>query len=388
MLFRKQPRVAVLARREDAGPSAVQADVWAVLEQLTQDLPTTDQAADQMKLLLKAVRQSLQADIVLCCSGCGVEPTLSIGNEKMPANWCEDFAGRALQAVAQTNRDLLHFAEERLPQSHPADPQGLLMARLSKSRALWVMALRFSSTRPFAPSDAGALSLARQIFLNHRQHSRVYEKLKGTLVDTIGCLTAALDAKDPHARGHSERVARIAARLGSEMGLASRVIGDIHLAGLLHDIGKVSVADELLCKPDQLTPEEFAALQKHTISGDKIIASVQQLEHIRPGIRHHHERFDGRGYPDGLAGQQIPLLGRLLAVADACEAMSSDRPYRAALPPEQIDAILSAGAGTQWDPDIIAHFRACRREVYSMCRHGRDVLIPLASGGKGVGGHG
>ena len=105
------------------------------------------------------------------------------------------------------------------------------------------------------------------------------------------------------------------------MGLASRVIGDIHLAGLLHDVGKVSVADELLCKPGQLTPEEFAALQKHAISGDKIIASVPQLEHLRPGIRHHHERFDGRGYPDGLAGQQIPLLARLLAVADACDAM-------------------------------------------------------------------
>src|SRR5205807_92529 len=122
--------------------------------------------------------------------------------------------------------------------------------------------------------------------------------------------------------------------------------------------------------PGVLSEEEFTQLREHVLIGDRIVSMVKQLAHVRTGVRNHHERYDGQGYPDRLPGKQIPLLARLLAVADACDAMMSARPYRPALPPSRIDATMMEGAGTQWDPAIVAHFMDCRQELYSICQRG------------------
>jgi HD-GYP domain-containing protein (c-di-GMP phosphodiesterase class II) len=186
----------------------------------------------------------------------------------------------------------------------------------------------------------------------------------------VRCLTAAIDAKDPHTRGHSERVARIAVRLGKQMGLPPVVLSDLYLAGLLHDIGKIGIRDSVLRKPGRLTGEEFEHIKQHPVIGDRLVSNIRPLEHLRPGVRHHHERWDGGGYPDGQAGERIPLQARILAVADSCDAMMAARPHRPGLPPERIDSVLVEGAGSQWDPDIVAQFMTCRHELYSVCQRG------------------
>jgi HD-GYP domain-containing protein (c-di-GMP phosphodiesterase class II) len=196
------------------------------------------------------------------------------------------------------------------------------------------------------------------------QHLQSVTRLKETLVGLVRCLTRVVDAKDPCTCGHSERVARIGVRIGRQMGLSEKVTNDVYLAGLLHDVGKIGVRDAVLLKSGTLSAEEMAHIQEHVLIGDHIVAEIPQLAHLRLGIRHHHERFDGQGYPDHLAGEDIPLLARILAVADACDAMMSTRRYRAALTPPQIDATMDRLGGVQWDPKITEAFMACREQIY------------------------
>jgi HD-GYP domain-containing protein (c-di-GMP phosphodiesterase class II) len=243
-------------------------------------------------------------------------------------------------------------------------PQSAVLVRVGQSRPAWLVAVSLEPKHHFQPGDLDLLSLARRLLLNQGRHNHLRACLKDSLVGLVRALTATLDAKDPCTAGHSERVARIGVLLARRLGLSDRQVSDVFVAGLLHDVGKIGIADEVLRKPGQLTGEELAAVREHVIIGDRILGAMPQLGHLRPGVRHHHERYDGRGYPDGLAGPDIPLLARLLAVADSCDAMMSSRRYRQALPPPEIDAILRQGSGTQWDPEIIDLFMACRPQIY------------------------
>jgi putative nucleotidyltransferase with HDIG domain len=194
-------------------------------------------------------------------------------------------------------------------------------------------------------------------------NARLYSDLKELLFGVIRALTAAIDAKDPYTSGHSERVARIAVRLAEELGMPANQRSDLYLMGLLHDIGKIGVDDAVLKKTGPLTPEEYRAIQSHVEIGVHILADLKKLNHLLPGVRHHHESLDGTGYPCGLAGDAIPLEARILAVADSFDAMSSTRPYRRRLTPLQIDEILRKGAGVQWDPRIIDALFASRLDI-------------------------
>jgi HD-GYP domain-containing protein (c-di-GMP phosphodiesterase class II) len=220
--------------------------------------------------------------------------------------------------------------------------------------------------------------LARRMLLNHRRQMQSYEQLRESLFGLIRCLTAAIDAKDPCTCGHSERVARIAVRLGRQMKLSASMLSDLYLAGLMHDVGKIGIRDSVLLKAGPLTEEERLHMQEHPVIGDRLLSAVGPLLHLRPGVRNHHERFDGKGYPDRLAGHNIPLIARVLAVADSCDAMMATRHYRPALAPERIDAIMAEGAGTQWDGEVIQHFLACRHELYSICQRGLGNSVALA----------
>src|SRR5262249_43534666 len=160
---------------------------------------------------------------------------------------------------------------------------------------------------------------------------RRYQELKELLVGLTRSLTAAIDAKDAYTFGHSERVGRIAVELGRELGLAEDELSDLYLAGLLHDIGKIGIRDEVLGKQGPLSAEEMNHLKQHPRIGYAILAELHPIHHLLPGVLHHHERIDGGGYPEGLKGTAIPFLARILAVADAYDAMSTNRPYRPAL---------------------------------------------------------
>jgi diguanylate cyclase (GGDEF)-like protein/putative nucleotidyltransferase with HDIG domain len=174
--------------------------------------------------------------------------------------------------------------------------------------------------------------------------------------DVLQGLVIAVDTKDRYTKRHSEDVARYAVFLARRMGLDDETCETIRLAGLLHDIGKIGIPDVVLRKPSKLTADEFAMFQQHVALGDAIVRDVPNLEMVRAGIRHHHERWDGRGYLEGLEGEEIPLIGRLLAVADAFSAMTTTRPYRKALPVEEAIKRLEDAAGTQLEESIVTAF--------------------------------
>lgn len=176
--------------------------------------------------------------------------------------------------------------------------------------------------------------------------------------DVICAWGRAVDAKDPYTQAHSERVAQYALAVGREMGLPERELWVLLVAARLHDIGKIFVRDDILSKPGRLTDEEFAHLRRHAEWGARILSGIRQFAAVAKIVRSHHERWDGGGYPDGLAGAAIPRLSRILAVVDAFDAMTSDRSYRAAFSPDEARRRIREGAGAQFDPEAVQAF--CR----------------------------
>ena len=175
----------------------------------------------------------------------------------------------------------------------------------------------------------------------------------GSLLATF---SAALDARDPYLRGHSVRVTSIAESLARRLGWRAERIDALRLGGSLHDVGKIAVNESVLCKPGPLTDEELAEIRTHPVAGARLIEGVDDLRPALPYVLHHHERWDGAGYPHGLAGEEIPIEARLLGVADAFDAMTSVRSYRPALSVEQALAELQRCAGSQFDPELAGTF--------------------------------
>jgi HD-GYP domain-containing protein (c-di-GMP phosphodiesterase class II) len=170
-------------------------------------------------------------------------------------------------------------------------------------------------------------------------------------------------------------VARLSVRLAREVGCDSEELNTIYLSGLLHDIGKIGIDDNVLRKPGPLTPAELEHIKTHPDLGCRILDGVKQLDQVLPVVRHHHEAWDGSGYPDGLKEAESPFLARIVAVADSIDAMSSDRPYRKGIPDDKLDQILREGAGRQWDPQIIAAVFRAREDLRSI---GQDERRPLS----------
>ncbi|MCS6777067.1 MAG: diguanylate cyclase, partial [Chthonomonadaceae bacterium] len=182
--------------------------------------------------------------------------------------------------------------------------------------------------------------------------------------EVLDALVTAVDNKDSYTRRHSEDVTRYALWTAEEIGVSEEMLHRIRVGGLLHDVGKIGVPAEILCKPGRLTDEEYEVLQRHTRLGALIVGAIPGMEDIVDAVRSHHERWDGRGYPDGTAGEDTPFLGRLLAVADAFSAMTTDRPYRKGLSLETAIAEIQKHSGTQFDPTIAQAFlRALHRHL-------------------------
>jgi HD-GYP domain-containing protein (c-di-GMP phosphodiesterase class II) len=234
----------------------------------------------------------------------------------------------------------------------------------------WLVAINPLDERLISEADLERLQYVASLIATQLANARIYADLKGLLFGVIRGLTAAIDAKDPYTSGHSERVARIAARLGEELGMSPAQRSDLYLTGLLHDVGKIGIDDQVLKKNGPLTPEEHRQIQLHVEIGVKILKDLKKLNHILPGVKHHHESLDGTGYPDHLSGNDIPLEARILAVADAFDAMSSNRPYRRRLSLAQIDKIFQDGRNTQWDPDVIDALFACRSDIEAIRQKG------------------
>ncbi|MBM4089210.1 MAG: HD-GYP domain-containing protein [Planctomycetes bacterium] len=216
-----------------------------------------------------------------------------------------------------------------------------------------------SSHDEFGSVEAGMMSTVASILATHTRNHELFHEKEDLFLAAVRSLVSAIDAKDAYTCGHSERVALFSRRLGEEFGLDVAVCHQLYLGGLLHDVGKIGVQDATLSKRGRLTEEEFSEIKKHPVRGWEILVELENLTYVWPAVVHHHEHFDGSGYPDALAGDEIPLVARILAVADTYDALTSDRPYRQGMTQERAEAILREGAGTQWDPVVVdAMFQA------------------------------
>jgi putative nucleotidyltransferase with HDIG domain len=183
---------------------------------------------------------------------------------------------------------------------------------------------------------------------------RAAEENRHLFLSSIQMLAGAVDEKDPYTKGHSDRVTRYSLVIAKELGLTSEEQEKIRISAQLHDVGKIGIEDRILKKPGALTPEEYEIMKQHTTKGASILRPVEMLKEMIPGIELHHESLDGRGYPHGLKGEQVPLMPRIITVADTFDAMTTNRPYQAAMDPEYVIRIINSLANTKFDPRVVA----------------------------------
>lgn len=252
-------------------------------------------------------------------------------------------------------------ADQISPETAPLAPPGsqsILVGRLS-TRGKLLGLIVVSSLKRGAFYEAGSMELFVDITNQAAvaiDNAEMYKRLESTFWSTIRSLAEAIDAKDSYTRGHSDRVADYAEALARRLDLEEEMLNAVRCAGYLHDTGKIGIPDAILLKPGKLTNDEYSQIMNHPILSHKIIEPVNFPYDVKPLVRHHHERIDGSGYPDGLVGDEIPLGARIIGVADAYEAMTSDRPYRKALSRTTAMEELKRCAGTQFDVELVDTF--------------------------------
>jgi HD-GYP domain-containing protein (c-di-GMP phosphodiesterase class II) len=373
--FEQSRQVSTLSNRLDNYAACVthNFEELTLLRSLAQQIEICDIRSgmtDVADSILPALRDIIGAETVLLIEArpTGIAIAAAAGeyreNEAKLATILEHFGPNADHRPAVVN---LGFQPAIDQMQYGA--QNFILARVSKGHEHfgWLLAL---DRRPhvvagaagcfgegeFGTSEAGLLQAAATMLSAQAYNSRAYLQIQHLLIGIIRAMINVIDAKDAYTWGHSDRVALISKQIAASLGLDQHEQERIYMAGLLHDVGKIGVPDEVLGKTGRLNDEEFAKIKRHPQIGCAILQHLKQLDFILPGVLHHHESFDGRGYPDGLCGEEIPLPGRIIAVADAYDAMTSDRPYRPGMTTEKAESILKSGAGKQWDGKVLDAF--------------------------------
>ncbi len=365
--FARTPQAAAAARTDS--------NDRLLAARLIRRMRISDSPEQFQELALKALRSVLQAAAVAWVPRSSGEPVIMVG--EVPGIKPRDFRN-FLPTNLASNVHVDNNASD--------DPNGAIkgiavVASDSQSVTGWIVAINLLDGRPFASNEVELLKPIASILGTQRINNRVYGDLKDMLFGIIRALTAAIDAKDHYTSGHSERVARIAVRLAKELGMPASQRGDLYLMGLLHDVGKIGIDDEVLKKSGPLTPDERRLIQSHVAIGVKILSDLKKLRHLLPGVASHHESFDGSGYPEKLAGENIPFVARILAVADSFDAMSSCRPYRQRMPLTKIYDIFRAGSNQQWDPKVVEALFAARADIENIRSTGLgDSLVVAVEG--------
>jgi len=220
--------------------------------------------------------------------------------------------------------------------------------------------------------------MSQQLLAYDRENRGLYESLERGYLETILALANSIDSKDAYTRGHSQRVGDMAAEIGRELSLTEQEVKQLRYAGILHDIGKIGIAENILCKQTQLTPEEMSVMREHPAIGASIVGPVSFLGTARDAVRSHHEKWNGTGYPEGLKGQAIPLIARVVACADTWDACTSTRPYQRAMGPQAAMEVMNRLRGVSLDPDVVD---ALRRVLEKKGALGEPAVrpVPLAS---------
>jgi HD-GYP domain-containing protein (c-di-GMP phosphodiesterase class II) len=334
-------------------------DPWLVLESLLLQLSDTESTNHSVGAAVEAAKSAVHADVAYWFSKSSNKVSGMHADRSFTAEQAAQVAKQLLTRMPAGGESLRWVNPDA--QRRESHPEAALIACDSRTQGA-IVVLSFNPERRFDDGDTKAVRMSMKMLLAQRAQAQI--GTKSLLNGLLHCLTTVIDAKDPYTSGHSERVARIAVLLVKEMGLGESISGDVYLAGLLHDVGKIGLRDEILQRPGKLSTEEMEEVRRHPVIGERIVASIRPFDRLRPAVRHHHEQFNGRGYPDGLAGENIPIIARILAVADACDAMMSPRRYRSARSPYEIDAVFNAESGRQFDPQVVRAFMAVRHEIY------------------------
>ncbi|MDL2274668.1 response regulator [Desulfosarcina sp. OttesenSCG-928-G10] len=285
-----------------------------------------------------------------------VTPTIIGSDPLMVAD--DPGVNRLIQVVSREEKPLLIADTGTMPDIS-GDIRSLMLVPLKIRDKVFGVLVSYGrhTTGQFTEKNLHYMS-----FMAHKagyaiENIALYENIYDNLFATLYAFVRAIEVRDPYTQQHSIRVTRIAIAMCKEMGGSTEEQDILNVAARLHDIGKIGVRDHILLKPDQLTPEEFLVIREHPIIGADIVQRLGLWDREKNIIRWHHERYDGCGYPDGLAGEDIPMLARILSVADVYDAIASDRAYRKKMTEDHILQLMMAGAGTQFDPGVIESFR-------------------------------
>lgn len=279
-----------------------------------------------------------------------------------PEFWQGELFSAVAAWVAQNEEPLvMETGETKMFHEFPPLPDSIrsyiAFPLRTPQRTIGVLNLvRARDKHPFSNVDLEIVNvLASQASISV-ENVRLYQNIHDNYLKTIRAFALAVEAKDRYTHGHSENVMKYTIVIGKRLGLSEDDLENVKYAGLLHDVGKIGMSELILNKPGRLTPAEFDEIKKHPTLGANIIADVPFLRPLVPMVLHHHEFYDGSGYPSGIKGEEIPFGARILAVADAYEAMTSDRPYRRSLSSQAAMEILTSGKGRQFDPNIVDTF--------------------------------
>jgi HD-GYP domain-containing protein (c-di-GMP phosphodiesterase class II) len=258
-----------------------------------------------------------------------------------------------------------------------------LMCAPLKSKDAVVGIIRLGSEEPinYTAEDLKLFTTMSSLAAVAIENAGLYEQLKEAFYTTVYTLAETIEKRDPYTGNHTKRVMEYSLAIGRTLGLGEEDMSRLQLGAILHDIGKIGVRDNVLLKDSGLNDEEFGQIKKHPVYGEEIIGSIKSLKTAVPGVRQHHEKFNGRGYPDGIAGEDIDITARIIAVADSYDAMTTDRPYRKGLTTEVAFEELRKFSGTQFDPDVVDAFFASDVVEAYFTANTRSKIFTLNSGG-------
>ena len=330
-----------------------------LIHELSQSLTLSDDPTPVIRTLLDELQPCIEADSLAIYiqegTGSDSESVLEFAGQSYDRTWLNELADRVtnLSSGGGGRSQSISIANHFDPGT--GQPIHVVVVTIGRNTTYlgYMVAIRSVSGREFGTGEADLMKSTSMMLGVHLINQRQYQELQTMFDGVIQSLASALDAKDAYTRGHSSRVADLSVELAKRLGYNEQQLANIRMGGLLHDIGKIGIDDAVLRKPGRLTDEEFEQIKKHPGIGYDILKGIHSFASILPIVRNHHESWDGSGYPDQLAGDEIPRDAQIVAVADAFDAMTSDRPYRRGMPLEKVSKIFQEGRGSQWAADVV-----------------------------------
>lgn len=335
-----------------------------LLYDLAEKLTASLDPAEVAQLVIDEAKRLIEADntsVMLVNEETGMlEVIASLGKELHPGEGLKTGAGISGSVVLTGRAEIVND----IPSDSRYVPGAIRVSSLMcaplkiKDRVIGVIYISSENPVQYTAEDLKLLSAIAYQAAADIENARLYDSLKETFLTTVYTLAETIEKRDPYTGGHTNRVMNYSIAIGRVLGLSNVEIGKLELAAMLHDIGKIGIKDCILLKKRKLTAPEFGEIKMHPIYAEEILNHIKHLRDIIPGVKYHHERYDGAGYPEKLRGKNIDIIARIIAVADAFDAMTTDRPYRKALGLQMAFEELRLNSGTQFDPEVVKAFFA------------------------------